>query len=42
MRPERVQRVEEVLNETRSGSIAPKFGEEEIKTTSLIKGWSQE
>ena len=46
MRPERVERGEEVLNETRSGSIVrqanKKFGEEEIKITSLIKGWSQE
>jgi len=42
MRPERVKRGKEVLNETRSGSIVPKFGEVEIKITSLIKGWSQE
>jgi len=46
MRPERVKRGKEVLNETRSGSIVrqanKKFGEEEIKITSLIKGWSQE
>lgn len=46
MRSERVERGKEVLNETQSGSIVrqanKKFGEEEIKITSLIKGWSQE
>lgn len=42
MRPERVERVKEVLNETRSGSIVQDLYGKEIKTTSLIKDWSQE